>query len=116
MGPHRAFTARTRGVARSPDGLAWLVELEGSELLLAPYISYQRVCCYLSTILARCGSTALAAALPPYGPGEQIVGFYQLQGAFSYALTAPLAVLAATQPDQVLACCRNGEVHLLKLP
>ena len=31
-----------------------------------PYISYQRVCCYLSTILARCGSTALAAALPPY--------------------------------------------------
>ena len=32
-----------------------------------PYISYQRVCGYLSTILARCGSTALAAALPPYG-------------------------------------------------
>ena len=31
----------------------------------AAYI-YQRVCCGLSTILARCGSTALAAALPPY--------------------------------------------------
>ena len=30
------------------------------------YISYQPVCCYFALISDRCGSTALAAALPPY--------------------------------------------------
>jgi hypothetical protein len=61
--------------AVKPPGRKWPEEFDGrlpgddktEHWYNYTYTSYQPVCCNPALISARCGSTALVAALPPYG-------------------------------------------------